>query len=209
MTILDISMSLDNRMVSWPNTVGYHKHWKRRMDQGDECNNSLIEMDIHAGTHIDAPIHFIDGSNSIDKVPIEVFIGPCRVINLLKIKQIYASHLDNAQVAPGTRRLLIRTDNSEKRLMQQEQFTPDFVSLSVDAAEWIVSHQVSLVGIDYLSIGAYGDGAATHQTILGAGTVALEGLNLVNVEPGDYELICLPLNLKGCEGSPVRAILRK
>ena len=109
----------------------------------------------------------------------------------------------------GTTRLLLHTRNSELWERGVTEFRKDFVALTSDAAQWLVDQGIRLIGVDYLSVHRYGDGPLTHQILLRAGIIIVEGLNLTDVAPGKYELICLPLRLDGADGAPARAVLRK
>ena len=119
--------------------------------------------------------------------------------------QIYAAALDRLAISPGAERVIFKTPNS--RLWDLERFSADFIALTGDAAKALVARGVKLVGIDYLSIGPKGNGVATHVALLEAGVVILEGLDLRRVEPGAYQLVCLPLLLAGSDGAPARAVL--
>ena len=109
----------------------------------------------------------------------------------------------------GIVRLLLRTRNSELWSVKIPEFKKDFVALTHDAAQWIVDKGIRLVGVDYLSVQRFYDDSRTHQILLGADVIALEGLDLSEVKPGFYELICLPLKLVGAEGAPTRVVLRQ
>jgi arylformamidase len=207
--IVDISLPLKTGMAAWPCSPGFEMTWVDRIESGDDCNTSRISCDTHIGTHIDAPLHFVENGQTVDQIPLERLIGPCRVVYLPGLTQIDAQGLDSIELPAGTQRLLLKTDNSNPQLINQKSFQQNFVSLTTGGARWLVEHSISLVGIDYFSIGSYSNGVKTHQVLLEADVVVLEGLNLSKVEAGDYELICLPLRMVGAEGAPVRAVLRK
>ncbi len=209
MTIIDISLILSPDIPVWPGSQGFHLSWSKQLNHGDSCNNSQIACDSHVGTHIDAPSHFIGNGQTIEKLPLEVLIGPCFVIHLPDIDEITPDDLSKTKIETESPRLLIRTDNSKQWAVGQTDFKADFSALTPDAAQWIVNQGICLVGIDYLSIGKYKDGDLTHQLLLGAGVIVLEGLNLSDVTPGKYELICMPIKIQGAEGAPARAVLRK
>jgi arylformamidase len=157
---------------------------------------------------MDAPFHFSENGATIDQIPLNTLVGPCVVIHLPEIRKISAMDLTNADITQSTQRLLIKTDNSAQWAHGSSTFTKDYVALTPDAADWVVSRSIKLVGIDYLSIGDFMTGTETHRILFEAGIVAVEGLNLSNIEPGNYELICLPINIENAEGAPVRALLR-
>jgi arylformamidase len=130
------------------------------------------------------------------------------VVHLPDADAITADVLDALALPAETRRVLFRTRNSALWAQEDRGFYEDFVALTADAAEWVVARGIQLIGVDYLSVQRYADGPETHQILLGAGVVLVEGLDLSGVAAGDYELICLPLKLVDAEGAPARAILR-
>ena len=179
-----------------------------RIESGHECNNSRIACDTHIGTHIDAPLHFVNSGRTVDRIPLELLIGPCRVAYLPGQSRIDVETLASLQIAADTKRLLLKTDNSLLWLSEERKFRKNYVCLTEEGAQWLVQRGISLVGIDYLSIGSYGNGVKTHQILLEANVAVLEGLTLSEAEAGEYELICLPLKLVGAEGAPARVVLR-
>jgi arylformamidase len=201
---IDITVRLHAAMPIWPGSDGFRIRWARAIGRGDEANVSLVEMDVHCGTHVEAPLHFIDAGAALDTFPLDVFVGTALVVHLPDADLIRPEDLE--QVPAGTERLLIRTRNSEI-WASQTSFDRDFVALTADAARWIAGRRIRLVGIDYLSVQRWGDGPETHRTLMEAGVAILEGLDLSAVEAGEYRLTCLPLRLDGAEASPVRAIL--
>jgi len=207
--IIDVSLPLVTDIPAWPGSTGFELTWVDRMEAGHSCNNSQIACDTHIGTHVDAPLHFVKNGRTVDLIPPDLLIGPCRVVYLPDLAQINAETLRSLQLATDTRRLLLKTDNSILWLAKEKKFQKNYVFLTEDGAQWLVQCGISLVGIDYLSIGSFSDGVKTHQVLLEAGVVILEGLNLSEVKAGEYELICLPLKLTGAEGAPARVVLRK
>jgi arylformamidase len=179
-----------------------------RLDNGDQANVSRIDCNVHAGTHIDAPQHYLENGDTVDQVPLDVLMGPAIVAFLPKASVISADTLASINLPEATKRLLLRTRNSELWATGVIDFRKDYVALTSDAAQWLVDHDIKLVGIDYLSIQAFHDGPLTHKILLKANVIILEGLNLAAVHPGRYDLICLPIRLVGAEGAPARAILR-
>jgi arylformamidase len=157
---------------------------------------------------VDAPAHFIENGASIEQLPLEILMGPVTVVELLEAEVITPELLEAQTLAPETRRLLIKTKNSALWDDPGHPFNPDFVALNSESARWIVNKGIDLVGIDYLSIQMFKEtDAPTHRTLLEAGIIIVEGLDLRKVDPGDYQLFCLPIKLAGCEGAPARAIL--
>ena len=168
-----------------------------------------MTCDTHSGTHVDAPLHILQDGDSVDQLDLSVLNGPCRVVHLPGIGVIDEGLLFSLNLPTDTRRLLLRTDNSTLWSDAGSTFKKDFASLGPEAAHWIVERKIQLVGIDYLSIGTFQQGTEVHKILLNAGVVVLEGLNLADVPADEYELLCLPLKIKGAEGAPARALLRK
>lgn len=168
---------------------------------------SHLTLGSHSGTHVDAPAHLAGGRGTVDNLDLQQLIGPCRVIDLAgRDGMIDVAVLERLPVR-GQQRLLFRTSNSG--LWAQDAFVEEFVALTTDAADYLVECGVKLVGIDYLSVEAYDGDGSVHRTLLDAGVILLEGLNLLDIERGDYELVCLPLRLSGGDGAPCRAVLRR
>lgn len=207
MRIIDISVPLHEYTPVWPGSPRVILHWTKRLDAGDECNNTRLECDTHVGTHVDAPLHYLEHGTSVEDLSLEVLVGPAMVAYLPGIGSVRASALDNLALTSKTKRLLLRTRNSELWQTGETEFKKDYVSLTAEAAQWVASKGIRLVGVDYLSVGGFGGGVITHKILLDAGVVIVEGLNLYDVEPGEYQLICLPLKLIGAEGAPARAVL--
>ncbi len=178
------------------------------MSKGDRNNNSRIEAGVHHGTHIDAPLHFIDGGNSIESLAPEILIGGVTLVELPDVDMITASVLDAVALPPGCERVLFKTRNSDLWNDMEHEFRLDYVSVTPDGAQNLVDRGVRLVGVDYLSVEAYDlEGNGTHRTLLGAGVVIVEGLDLRDVDAGDYEMACLPIKITGSDGAPARVVL--
>jgi arylformamidase len=173
--------------------------------RGDIANVSRLSMGTHTGTHIDAPFHFLNDGKAVHEIPLDILIGPALVIEIAEANAISRDALGSHHLE-GEKRVLLKTSNSS--LWREEEFRKDFVYITEDAAGYLVDIGVNLVGIDYLSVERYGTlNPLTHLTLLGAGVVVIEGLDLSGVKPGRYELICLPLRIRGGDGSPCRAVL--
>lgn len=207
--IIDISLPLRPSIPIWPDSVGFRLTPTMRLEADEEYNVSRLDCDLHVGTHVDAPWHCVENGTTVDRLPLDILIGPAVVACLPEAEAITVPHLLSLDLPSGTERLLLRTRNSELWAAGVTQFTEDYVALTADAAEWVASRGIRLIGIDYLSIQRYDDSALTHRILLAADVVVLEGLNLAGVKPGSYELICLPLKIEGAEGAPVRAVLRQ
>jgi arylformamidase len=196
-----------NGMVHWPGDPDFHIERALDQEKGDTATVSRMALGVHTGTHMDAPLHFIRGSITIDEMPLDATVGQARVIPILDKKAIQPEELLPYRISAGER-ILFKTANSE-HAWNSDEFEENFVFISEAAALYLAKCAVRCVGVDYLSVGGYReDGPETHLALLEAGIWIIEGLNLSGVEPGDYELVCLPLKLIGAEGAPARAILR-
>ena len=194
-------------MPHWPGDPDVAVERSLDMNRGDACNLTTLSASAHTGTHVDAPLHFLCDGASMDSMPLDALIGPARVIGIEDPVAIGVEELKAAGLRPGDR-VLFRTRNSDRRLLSGP-FVDDFVYLSASGARYLVETGVRAVGIDYLSIGGlHHDLVETHVTLLKAGIWIIEGLDLTETAPGDYEMICLPLRIAGAEGAPARAILR-
>jgi arylformamidase len=206
---IDITVPLRQGIVAWPGDPDFHiRRCLDRDQDGGDCTVSQLEMSAHTGTHMDAPFHFIADAATIEEMPLDATVGTARVIGIEDPCSIRAAELRHHGIQPGER-ILFRTANSS-RAWNTEPFREDFVFIAKDAAEHLAERRIRSVGIDYLSVGGFWeDLVETHRILLGAGIWVMEGLNLSGVEPGGYELICLPLLLEGADGAPARAILKQ
>jgi arylformamidase len=210
MKIHDVSLVIRPDMVTWPSEPPPRIDPLRRIAKGDTANVSVISISDHAGTHVDPPVHFIDGGNTIDRLPIAPLVGPCRVLEYRDQGHVSAAWLERAGIPPGTERLLFKTANSDRWRDPHASFTRDFTTINASAAKWCVDHGVKLVGVDYLSIEPQGPekaGYPVHMTLLRASVVIIEGLDLHEIAPGTYELVCAPLKIEDGDGGPARVFL--
>lgn len=207
MKLIDVSVPLDANVPTYPGNTPYSLEPIKRIARGDSSNVSTIHLSAHAGTHVDAPRHFFDGGPGAEALPLEMLIGRARVIEVSTRKGIGAEELDAAHLAEDAR-VLIKTPNS--RLWGSPEFHPDFVGVTESGAHYLVDHGIKVVGVDYLSVEEYKKpGAPAHHVLLGGGVIVIEGLNLRDVDPGVYEMFCLPLALVGSDGAPARVVLRR
>ena len=207
---IDVSVAVDERIATFTGDPTYARTLHASMAAGAICNVSRLDMGAHTGTHIDAPVHFIDGAAGIETTPLDAVIGPAWVVDAGDVTgSITATQLGRLSIPAGETRLLFRTANSTADLWARTGFTSDFVGLAADAAQELADLGVRLVGIDYLSIAPFGDPVPTHRALLGAGVVVLEGVDLRAVEPGAYDLFAPPVRLVGADGAPARALLRR
>jgi arylformamidase len=196
-------------MPTWPGSAGVRLTRAKSQAAGDSSNESQLDCGVHTGTHVDAPWHFLENGSTVEQLPLDVLIGQAIVAYLPGVSAITASDLGDLVLPPSTKRLLLRTSNSDLWAEGMAEFRKDYVALTADAARWVVDQGVRLIGVDYLSVQRYDDSSITHQILLGANVIIVEGLNLIDVKPGSYELVCLPLKLVGSDGAPARAVLVK
>ncbi len=200
--LYDISLPISDSLPVWPGDPSVTV-----TRTGTLPAVSQISLGSHAGTHVDPPAHFLPGGATVDQLPLEVLIGPAWVAHLPGPGPIGAATLEAAVIPVGTTRLLLRTENSIRRLVQSG-FDTAFVALAPDAAAWLLDRGVRLIGIDGPSIEPYGaPGAPVHHVLLAAGVVIVENLALAEVAAGAYQLICLPLRITAGDGAPARAVL--
>ena len=203
--IYDVSWPITPGMTRWPGTPAPSRELLYSIAGGDEVDFSCWTIAAHAGTHIDAPSHFLSAGATADRFNLESVLGPCWLTHVAALDSplISADYLQ-AAVPRGTKRLLIRTKNSEAA--PDAPFDDDYMALSKDAAEWIVENGIICVGIDALSV-ERPESPGVHESLLGANVAVIEGLRLAEVPPGMYELLCLPLPLVGSDGAPARVVL--
>jgi len=208
--IVDITAPISPRSVMWPGDEPPFHEFTSHTDRGDPNTVSRWSLSAHTGTHVDARMHFIPEGWSMEALDLARVVGPCRVVDATHVEgHISREDLEAAGVA-GTARLILKTRNSEQRLLERDGFTEGYAAISHEAAEYLVEIGVETVGVDFLSVEPFEDGEFhTHHTLLGADLVILEGLALAGVEPGEYVLACLPIKLSGSDGAPARAILMR
>jgi arylformamidase len=206
--IYDVSLPIVSGGVVYPQNSPIEIAPIKSVAAGGSSTISRISFGSHTATHVDAQSHFIDGGTAVDEIPLEALIGPAKLIRFPDdVMAITAAHLRSVSLS-GQTRVLFATRNSV--FNREATFVEDFTYVAPDAAEYLVDQGVRLVGVDYLSIEQFHSGhGRTHKTLLGAGVVIVEGLQLSEPAAGMYELLCLPLRLKGLDGAPARAILRE
>jgi arylformamidase len=202
--IHDVTLSLRPGMVTYPGEPGFSVSPVERIADGHSANLSHLCMGSHTGTHIDAPVHFLEGGATVDDLPLDALVGPAVVVSP-DAELITADLLSALAIPKDATRILFKTRNSA--LLHQPTFSTDFVSVDPSGAQWLVDRGVKLVGVDYLSVEKFrSEKHETHLILLGAGIPIIEGLDLGEVQPGSYDLICLPLRVPA-DGCPVRALL--
>ncbi len=203
MEIFDISVPIRDGMVHYAGNPPVHVTRVSSLENGDPANVSELDLGAHSGTHVDAPDHFLADGAGAEALPLDALIGPAEVVDAAAATvALDLVTVRDLELPPqGSERILFKTRNSQ--LWGRDEFTRDFVRLDGEAAAYLVERGVRLLGIDYLSIGD----AEAHRTLLSAGVVCVEGLDLRGIEPGSYEFVCLPLKLVGSDGAPARAVL--
>jgi arylformamidase len=200
--IFDISVPIRPGMVTYEGDPDVHLERAVSIADGAAANISRLDFGVHTGTHVDAPLHFIEGAPGAETLSLNVLVGPARVVDATSVKgALDEDALRGLGLPERAERLIFKTQNS--RLWELAEFSHDFVRLSGDGARYLLARGVRLVGIDYLSVGD----EDAHRELLRAGVVPVEGLDLRRIEPGLYQLVCLPLRLVGSDGAPARAVL--
>ncbi len=209
----DISVSIRPDLPVWEGDPPVMICAAASIEYGDIANVSRLEIGVHTGTHIDAPVHFVPGRGGIDSLPLEKLIGPAFVADLSSVsREIGMEDFQHAGIPDGTRRLLCKTSNSFLWSTMPSQFNPDFIGVSAGGAKWLLDHGIELIGVDYLGVERFemvGNGAPTHHMLLEAEMIIVEGLNLLDVPGGEYTLLCLPIKIQNSDGAPCRAVLVK
>jgi arylformamidase len=207
--IHDATVPLRPDLPTWPGELGARLRLVKALARGDEADVRELTLGIHTGTHVDAPGHFVAGGGTVESIPLEVLVGRCRVVDVEARPQVTAAALDAALGRQAPERLVLRTRNSAgpRPVWESPTFVTDYAAIAPDGARWLVDHGVRLVGVDYLSVEPF-DAAEplTHRILLGAGVVAIEGLDLRAVPAGAYRLHCLTIPLVGAEGAPARVL---
>lgn len=207
MKIYDLTVTIRAGMPVWPGHPGVELARINDMDFGANSNVSKLSLAVHTGTHVDAPVHFLPDGAGVESLSLDILVGPVTVVEFpVDAPVVTAELLEAANIPAGVKRVLLKTRNSSGWETSTE-FNTAYVGLAADGAKFLVERGIQLVGIDYLSIAPYKQSRPTHEVLLNAGVVVLEGLDLSAVAGGEYTLVCLPLKLKGSDGAPARVIL--
>jgi arylformamidase len=208
--IHDVSLGIAEDMLVWPGDPSVEVLPRLQISKGDAANVSELRIGTHTGTHVDPPIHFIEGGPGIDQVSLDVLFGPATVADLRGHPgPLGRSDFEHLNLSPIVTRLLLKTDNSDQWTMPRPiEFENDYTCLSVEAAEWLIERGIQLIGVDYLSVEQKGAaGHPVHVKLLSNGVVIVEGLDLSAIDPGVYTLVCLPLKILDGDGGPARGLL--
>src|SRR5437899_12421879 len=207
MKLIDVSVPLDANTPTYPGNTAFAIEGIKRIARGDSSNVSTLHMSAHAGTHVDAPRHFFDTAPASESLALELLVGRTRVAEVRCREGIAAEDLVPLNLSEDIR-VLFKTVNS--KLWGSPEFHADYVGITPAGARYLVEHGIKVVGVDYLSVEVFRQpGAPAHHTLLGSGVIVIEGLNLRDVEPGTYEMFCLPLAIVGSDRAPARVILRR
>jgi arylformamidase len=201
--IHDVSVPIRAEMPIYAGNPGVELELASSIAKGDPSNISRLSFGVHTGTHVDAPLHFIEGAPGAEGILLDALVGPAVVVDGTGVTSaaLGEEELAGLGIPEGTERVLLKTRNSE--LWARTDFTRDFIRLDGSGARFVVSRGIRTIGIDYLSIGD----REAHRELLGAGVVPVEGLDLRGIEPGAYTFLCLPLDVVGSDGGPARAVL--
>src|SRR4051812_4186438 len=207
MKLIDVTVPLDANLPTYPGNTPFSLEAIHRIARGDHSNTSTLHMSAHAGTHVDAPRHFFEGRPGVDMLPLDLLLGRARVVEINSRSGIGAEQLAGLDLSDDVR-VLFKTANS--RLWGSPEFHTGYVGVTASGAEHLIAHGIKVVGVDYLSVEEFKKpGAPAHHALLGGGTIVIEGLNLRDVEPGIYDMLCLPLRVVDADGAPARVVLRR
>jgi arylformamidase len=206
--MLDVTVAIAPGMLTYPGDPTVRIDRIEDMAAGDVSNLSVVSMSAHTGTHVDAPFHFVAGGDTIDRLPLDVLVGEVFVADMRGVSTIGVAELEAAGAPAGTQRVFFLTDWSARWNERTPAFPERYTAVTQDGARWIVDRGFRMVGTDFISIEGPEDPTfAVHRTLLGAGVVIVEGLDLRDVTPGTYTVWCLPLKLRDGDGGPARVIL--
>ncbi|WP_045688067.1 cyclase family protein [Hymenobacter sp. AT01-02] len=203
MAWLDFTTTISDGMAYWPDNAPVHIRKTLSIAAGDAANVTEMSLSVHTATHVDAPLHFLADGDDVTRLDLATLLGPAWLVEIQDPKFITRAEIEHLPLGKGSR-VLFKTRNSRHEWATQP-FDAEFVRVRADAAEWLRDQGVVCVGVDYLSVGP----ADTHNILLRAGITVIEGLALQHAEPGEYEMICLPLKIEGADGAPARVIAQK
>jgi arylformamidase len=207
MKIFDISRSLSNDLAPWPGDTAFHFELKWKMAEGATVNVGALTMGVHNGSHADAPFHFEQSAETIERMPLETYFGDAVVVDLTakfetdRTRQITIRDLESAADAP---RLLVKTG-----VWRDSKVFPEWIPvIASDVAEWLGKQEVKLLGLDLPSVDSIDAKVlVNHHALAAAGVAIVESLDLSEVSAGAYHFSALPLRITGGDAAPVRAIL--
>lgn len=208
MKIHDVSLTIKEGMAVWPGDARVKLYRDEKIEEGANANVSNLSLCVHTGTHVDSPFHFVPDGSKVDKLPLDILVGKAQVVEISShVQEIDQAVVESLKLETGIERVLFKTRNSLYWSTHPDEFQTNFVGINESGAVALVQRAIKLVGIDYLSIAPYKKSRPTHEVMLKNQMVIIEGLDLGQVLPGVYTLVCLPLKLKDTDGAPARAIL--
>lgn len=207
--VIDVSLTIGPDLLTWPGDPAVEITPRSQIAKGDPANVSELRIGTHTGTHVDPPVHFVEGAAGIDRVPADVMVGDCVVADARGLRgPLGPGELDGLKIPTDATRVLIKSGNSEIWRHLPTAFPDEYVCLSAEGARWVVDAGIRLIGVDFLSVEQKGaPGHPAHMELLSNGVVIVEGVNLSEVEPGEYTLAVLPLKIADGDGGPARAVL--
>ena len=211
MQIFDVSRALSNDLAPWPGDTPFHFELKWMMAEGATVNVGAVRMGVHNGTHADAPFHFEQGGNTIERMPLETYLGDAVVVDLTRLfetdrtRKITIADIESSSDAlERAPRLLLKTG-----VWKNSKVFPESIPvIAADVPEWLRARKVKLIGLDVPSVDPIeAKNLVNHHALAAAGIAIVESLDLSEVEAGIYHFSALPLRITGGDAGPVRAIL--
>lgn len=203
---IDVTRPVTAGMIHWPGDPDVEIEKVSDMGKGDICNVTRVTMCVHTGTHMDAPLHFLRDGAGMEEAPLKALMGEARVIAIDDPVSVRRADLVQHDIQRAER-IIFRTRNVS--IEWNSEFQMDFVHIAADAAQYLADQKVALVGVDYMSVGGfYQDMVETHVALLQSGAWVVENLNLTEISPGEWEIICLPMKIIGSDGAPARVLMR-
>jgi arylformamidase len=208
---IDVTQTLEEGIIFWPEDTPPQIRRSAALSNGDMVNATRLNINVHTLTHIDAPLHFLEGKADISQMPIECMTGKAKVYEINTGKNISREDVIKAEQRVGRiekeDKILFKTHLS-KRDWTKDNFYYDYPALTNDAAQYLAEKQIRLTGIDYLSIAPYDNLVEVHEILLGNNIWVIEGLKLSDIREGNFEIIATPLKIKDSDGSPARVLLK-
>ncbi len=206
---IDLTHPIHAEMPVWPDAQRPSLTQQCVIDETCPVRVSWISMSAHAGTHLDAPSHFLVDGKMVESLSLEDLIGPTWIGDTGDESIVDERVLESLSIPHDAIRIFLRTTNTSRNLMAQSEFDPTYVGLDLSGARWLIARGIRMIGFDYLSVQAFNASDATHRELLACGTILVEGLNLSQTLPGWHEAMVLPLLGKDLDGAPVRAVARR
>ena len=205
--IIDVTVPLSADVPTFPGDPRFQMEFSHRIADGKPYNVARVTLGVHSGTHVDAPYHFLEDGATVEALPLEIMMGKVRVVQVAARDAIDLADVQSLDLTDEIR-VLFKTRMSGQ--LRKPKFQEDFVYITPAAAAHLVQAGIKFVGIDYLSVEKFqSPDFPTHHSLLRAGVVIAEGLDLSEAEPGEYDMVCLPLRIVGADAAPARVILKK